>query len=128
VASVVGGDPAEYQRDVLEVVRAFEQYVAGDKTAGLNTPGFLSKALIVLMRGAYLRGPQDDKEIQQTKLLDSAVRSFLEKYSGQVTDVFLGKSPPFPKEVADAKFQIGRGTVIVEHAAGTIATIYIPAE
>lgn len=127
VASVVGRDPVEYQQDVLEVLKAFEQYVAGNRAVGL-TPSFLSKALLVLMRGAYLRGPQDDKEIEQTKLLDSAVRSFLEKYSGQVTDVFLGKSPPFSTEVADAKLQIGRGTVNVEHAAGTVATIYIPAE
>ncbi|MGY3499453.1 MULTISPECIES: hypothetical protein [unclassified Bradyrhizobium] len=128
VSSVVGRDPAEYQRDVLEVVKAFEQYVAGDKAVGLNTPGFLSKALLVLMRGAYLRGPQDDKEIEQTKLLDSAVQQFLDKYSGQVTDVFLGRSPPFSTKVADAKLQIGRGTVDVEHPAGTITALYIPAE
>ncbi|WFU32388.1 hypothetical protein QA635_38925 [Bradyrhizobium brasilense] len=127
VASVVGRDPVEYQQDVLDVLKAFEQYVAGNRAVGF-TPSFLSKALLVLMRGAYLRGPQDDKEIEQTKLLDAAIRGFLEKYSAQVTDVFLGKSPPFSTEVADAKLQIGRGTVNVEHAAGTIATIYIPAE
>jgi hypothetical protein len=128
VNSVTGRDPAEYQKDVLEAVRAFEQYVAGDRAVGLNSPDLLSKLLLVLMRGAYLRGPQDDKNIEQTKLLDSAVRGFLEKYSGQVTDVFRGKIPPFATEVADAKFQIGRGTVSVEHAVGTVATVYIPAE
>lgn len=128
VNSVVGRDPAEYQKDVLDVVRAFEQYVAGDKAVGLNSPDFLSRALLVLMRGAYLRGPQDDKQIEQTKSLDSAVQGFLEKYSGQVMDVFRGRRPPFSTEVADAKFQIGRGTINVEHAAGTVATIYIPAE
>jgi len=128
VTSIVGRDPAEYQRDVLEVVKAFEQYVGGDKAAGLNSPVFLSKALLVLMRGAYLRGPQDDKEVQETKLLDFAVRRFFEKYSDQVTSVFLGKSPAFSTEVDNAKFEVGRGTIIVDHPAGAITTIYIPVE
>jgi hypothetical protein len=123
-SQVLGIDPAQYKRDLSTVLGSFVEYTTEGRVPLTSSPDTLANSLLVLMRGAYVRGPLDDPKVMQS--LDSAIKSFLEKYRAQVTGVFVGKDPPFKAEVNDARFDVGRGYIVIEHPAGTLITRYAP--
>jgi hypothetical protein len=128
-AQVLGVNPAEYTGQVYEVLGAFLQYLRNNKREALADPKFLSVALPIFIRGAYLRRPLNDDDVRQARSLDSAIKAFLEKYSDQVSKIFLGNAPPDLKvTVNDANFVVGRGYLTVSHPIGFIVTRYMPAE
>jgi hypothetical protein len=125
---VLGLKPSEYSAQVYEVLGTFLRYLKDNKREALADPKFLSTALPIFMRGAYLRRPINDDSISQAKSLDSAITTFLGKYSDQVSKVFLGNAPELKVTVNDANFTVGRGYVTVNHPFGFLITRYMPAE
>jgi hypothetical protein len=125
---VLGLKPSEYSRQVYEVLGTFLRYLRDNNREALADPKFLSTALPIFMRGAYLRQPINNDGISQAKSLDSAIMAFLEKYSDQVSKVFLGGAPDLKVIVNDANFTVGRGYVTVNHPFGFLITRYMPAE
>jgi hypothetical protein len=128
VEQVLGLKPTEYFPRVYEVLGAFLQYLRDNKREALADPKFLSTALPIFMRGAYLRRPVSDDRISQAKSMDSAIMAFSEKYSDQVSKVFLGSAPELKVTVNDANFRVGRGYVTVDHPFAFLFTRYMPAE
>ena len=127
-AQILGLSPSEYSRQVYEVLGTFLQYLRDNRRADLANPKFLSIALPIFMRGVYLRPPLSDEAISQAKSLDVAITSFTEKYSDQVSNVFLGKQPNLKANVNGANFFVGRGYLTVESSLGFLVTRYMPAE
>jgi hypothetical protein len=128
VAQILAIDPSRYQTETYDLLSRFLQYLRDNKKEQLVEPQFLSAALLVFMRGAYLRGPLDGDALNQTKSLDAAVRNFLEKYSGQISKVFTGSDKEFSEPIGNANFTVGKGYIIIRHTAGLLTTRYIPAE
>jgi hypothetical protein len=127
-AQVLGVNPSEYTNQLYEVLGQFLRYLRDNKREALADPKFLSVALPLFMRGAYLRRPLNDENISQAKSLDSTIVAFVGKYSDQVSKVFLGNAPDMKVSVNDAMFTVGRGYVIVNHPFGVVITRYMPPE
>jgi hypothetical protein len=72
------------------------------------------------MRGAYLR-PMNDVPINDIRNLDSAIVSFLDENSSDVSDTFRGLKSPFTQQWDQAKIDVGRGFMTVDHPAGRVA-------
>src|SRR5262249_3722624 len=73
VAEVLGLDQAKYRAEVYDVITRYLQYLRDEKTKELVDPGFLSRALLIGMRGAYLRGPLSEAQRSQIKNLDAVM-------------------------------------------------------
>jgi hypothetical protein len=127
-AQILGLSPSEYSRQVYDVLGTFLQYLRDNQRTELANSKFLSIALPIFMRGVYLRQPLSDEAIIQAKSLDVAITSFSEKYSDQVSNVFLGKEPNLKANVNGVIFFVGRGYLTVESSLGFIVTRYMPAE
>jgi hypothetical protein len=127
-AQVLGLDPSAYTRDAYKILGQFLQYLMDNKREALAEPKFLSVALPIFMRGAYLRRSLGEVDYKQVRSLDSAIINFLDKYSDQVSKVFLGGAPEFSVTIEDANFTIGRGYITVKHPFGLLITRYMPAE
>ncbi|MGY3485443.1 hypothetical protein ACVW1C_003326 [Bradyrhizobium sp. USDA 4011] len=127
-AQVLGLDPAVYTRNVYETVGLFLQYLKDNNREALANPKFLSTAVPMFMRGAYLRTPRGDFNLSQVQSLDSAIIIFSEKYSDLVSKVFLGGASEFSTTIGDANFTVGRGYITVKHPFGLLITRYMPAE
>jgi hypothetical protein len=127
-AQVLGVNPTEYARQGYDVLGTFLQYLRDNKREALADPKFLAIALPIFMRGVYLSHPLSDDGISQARSLDAAIRSFSEKYSGQVSKVFLGFAPELKVTVNDANFTVGKGYLTVSSSFGFIFTRYMPAE
>jgi hypothetical protein len=127
VISALGGNPADYQMKRAQALTRYFQDVQNNNRDDLFDPKFLQTILPFLMRGAYLR-PMADVPIDNIKRLDSAVVTFVEKNSSDVSDTFRGRKPPFSKQWDEAKIEVGRGFMTVDHPAGRIAVIYFSPE
>jgi hypothetical protein len=108
VRSVLGIDPREYRSEAFDILSKYLQYLRDDKRDDLADPGFLTIALPILMRGAYLRASPDGPTPDQIKALDGIIVEFIGKFSKDVSDVFLGRKSPFSTEFGDARFEIGK--------------------
>ena len=128
ISKVLGRDPKSYRDETFEVINIYFQYLRDNRRDSLSDPKFITRALPVLMRGAYLSGSSiiSDSELVQIIALDKAVIEFLEKYSATVSNVFLNKQAPFRAQVDAGKFEVGNGSIVVDHPAGLLITIYIP--
>jgi hypothetical protein len=128
VSQVLGVSYGAYRNDTFEILNVYLQYLRDGKMASLADPNFLRKALPILMRGAYLRGTIDDVSLEQRKRLDNTITEFLNKFAPDISDVFMRKREPFITEFADAKFEIGRGYIVIDRSEDHLVTVYIPAE
>jgi hypothetical protein len=127
-AQVLGVNPADYTRQMYDVLQQFLQYLRDNKRDALADPKFLATALPSFMRGAYFRHPLNDENISQARSLDAAIVTFLAKDAGQVSKVFLGGAPPFKDTFNGATFSVERGSLTVDHPFGVLITRYMPAE
>jgi hypothetical protein len=127
-AQVLGLDPSAYTRNVYETLGLFLQYLRDNKREALADPKFLSTALPIFMRGAYLRTPHGELNLSQVRSLDSAIIIFADKYSDEVSKVFLGGAKDFSITIEDANFRVGRGYITVRHPFGLLVTRYMPEE
>jgi hypothetical protein len=127
-AQVLGLDPAKYLPEAYDVLEQYIRYLRDNKREALADRKFLSIALPIFMRGAYLRRSFDDRDASLVKSLDATVQSFLEKYSDDVSKVFSGSAKGFSIVVNDANFVVGRGYITVSHSYGLIITRYMPSE
>lgn len=126
--SRLGLDPVSYQAERSVALGRYFQDLQKDDRNDLSDPKFLQTILPIIMRGAYLR-PMNDTPIDQIKDLDATIVRFLDgKNASDVSNTFLAKSPPFTREFNGAKFEVGRGYMIVDHPVGRLTVVYFPAE
>jgi hypothetical protein len=123
VISAVGGNPAYYQIEQAKALTRYFLDVQNGNRDDLFDPKFLETILPILMRGAYLR-PMADIPLDAIKNLDSAIVTFLEKNSSDVSNTLRGLKPPFSKQWADAKIDVDKGSMTVDHPAGRVGLIY----
>lgn len=127
ISKVLGRDPKAYRAETFEVINIYFQYLRDNRRDSLSDPKFLTRALPVFIRGAYLsEATIDDTTLARTVALDKAIMQFIEKYSSDISNVFLNKQAPFRAEVDEARFQVGNGSILIDHPAGRLITIYIP--
>ncbi len=126
VKSVLGFDPTKYRNETYKFAASYIALLENGKRSDLSDPKFLAQGLAMIMRGAYLRGPADDKAVSDLKILDNEVTQFLEKYTVTVSDVFLGRKPPFKVVVGKATFDVQRGNIIVDEPNGHLLVVYLP--
>jgi hypothetical protein len=132
ITDLLGLDQATYQREVYEVLATYIEYLAGNKLDQLANAKFLSRAMPIFMRGAYLRKPLDQRLPDGTlrtdyiRSLDRSIKDFFDKYSERVARVFLGKSDEFSTEVGGVKFHVGRGYLLLDLDDGHLYSRYMP--
>ncbi|MDA9505440.1 hypothetical protein XI09_12285 [Bradyrhizobium sp. CCBAU 11386] len=127
IASALGIDAADPSK-VYEVLETFLRLLRRNDRAALSQPRFLSEALPIFMRGAYLRPPHGELNAGQVRSLDKAVKIFADKYSDQVSKVFLGSTSEFSTTIDDASFTVGAGYIVVRHPFAVLVTRYLPQE
>ncbi|MDA9475058.1 hypothetical protein XI03_11215 [Bradyrhizobium sp. CCBAU 65884] len=127
IASALGID-ADDPSKVYQVLETFLRLLRNNDRATLSQPRFLSEALPIFMRGAYLRPPHGDLNAGQVRSLDRAVKMFADKYSDQVSKVFLGSTSEFSTTIDEASFTVGPGYVVVRHPFAVLVTRYLPQE
>jgi hypothetical protein len=128
VATLFGREPASYSREVYDVLSVYAQYVRDGKRDDLVSPAFLRRALPIFMRGAYLRGNMEGRELGLIKDLDSRIGAFVEKFAPEISAVFLGNKSEFTTEIPPTKFHVGKGYILVEDPAGDLIQRYMSAE
>ena len=127
--SVLGSAYPEYQTQIIGVLRQYLDLLERNNRDGLADPKFIRTALPIFMRGAYFRVPRDDADAAEARILDAAVTGFFDKYSDDVSRVFLGKKEAFSTSVNDTKFEIGKGYIVLDDSlGGRLITSYMPAE
>ena len=72
-AQVLGLDPSAYTKDAYEILGQFLRYLRDNKREALAEPKFLSIALPIFMRGAYLRRSLGDESCHRRGHGDSVV-------------------------------------------------------
>jgi hypothetical protein len=127
-AQVLGLDRSAYTRDAYKILGQYLQYLMDNKREAMADPKFLSVALPIFMRGAYLRRSLGEADYKQVRSLDSDIINFLDKNSDQVSKVFLGYAQEFSVTIEDANFTVGKGYITVKHPFGFLITRYMPAE
>jgi hypothetical protein len=111
-----------------EGLKITSEYLAA-LTAGrrelLTDPGFVSRAMYVFMRAAYLRRTDEFGETD-LKALDEIVASFAQEKGPLMASVFSGKTQPQKGSWREAKYVIEKTGVIFEFGKSRLVTVYLP--
>jgi len=107
------------QYDFGYAIGYFEVLAKRDITR-LADPKLFVPQIKALMRGAYFRGEYNDRAATMDKILVS----FFDKYTQQVSDVFLGKASAFKTEISGGQVEVGRGYITLDYASDRVTAVY----
>lgn len=123
ITQILVQNPKEYERKVNATLIKYLNASQENDQRTLTHAEFISTALPIFMRGAYLR----EGVHKNLKGLDTAVLSFTKKQASQISDVFRGEKPPFKSKELNAEFSVEKGVVTADYEGIRIITVFLQA-
>ncbi|MBF6570862.1 MAG: hypothetical protein IVW54_18500 [Candidatus Binataceae bacterium] len=124
VGAVTGESNASYRGRFYEILFRYLTLYRQRNREALADPAFLQSALVMFMRGGYLR----NKIGADLKQVDGAVVAFVAQNTKEISDVFLGKRASFSKDIKGAKFTVEQGAIRMDTKGLQLLTVYLPRE
>lgn len=111
VEQLTGISREQYARIQSDVSFAYAKAFVSNDFSEIRSPKFITMAVPVLARGAYLREQISDSKYGDIKAIDSALENFSKENAEQISQIFLSESEILNTEYGKFQFSVGNGYV-----------------
>ena len=115
-----------FKREGYDVSIMYLRALRNNELRSLNTPRFLSRAIPLFLRSAYLGTRRPYLPIGQLRELDANLLRFFKRNIDRVHRVFNNRDRPFTTKFGRTLIMVRRGYVIVRHGDLRIISIIFP--